>query len=211
MPTATAATLATPKKYTLPDLPYGYDEIEFLSEEILHLHHDKHHAGYVKSLNTALEDLAQARTDGELEHIKALTREVAFHGSGHALHSLYWCSMAPGGGRKPAGALRAAIDSSFGSLPAFLKQFGEASRKGEASAWGVLAYEPMGDRLLVMAYEDHQNMSFQGAVPLLVCDVWEHAYYPRYKNERGDYVDAFIKAIDWEHAAERLERARKLR
>jgi Fe-Mn family superoxide dismutase len=198
-----------PARYTLPDLPYPHDALDdFLSSEILHLHHEGHHAGYVKALNAALASLAEARESGALQHVKALTREVAFHGSGHALHSLYWESMTPGGDGQPQGALKDAIVASFGSVARCLKQFGEATRKGEASAWGVLAWEPLGERLLVLAYEDHQNMGFQGAVPLLVCDVWEHAYYLRYRNKREDYVDGFLKVINWRNAARLLERAR---
>jgi len=197
--------------YSLAPLPYANNALDgYLSAEILELHHDKHHAGYVAGLNKALADLAQARTDGNFAAIKPLSRAVAFHGSGHVLHTIYWNSMSPNGGGNPSGALETAITTSFGSVDAFRKQFAEATKNAEASGWGVLAYEPLGDRLLVLAAEVHQQMAVQGAVPLLVCDVWEHAYYLRYQNRRPEYVDKFFDVINWSYAAERLAKARAL-
>src|SRR5690606_34016789 len=114
------------------------------------------------------------REKSDFANVKALERSLAFNGSGHVLHSLYWNSMTPKGGGEPKGALKSALESSFGSVDAFRKHFAAATKAAEASAWGVLAYEPLGKRLVVIAAEDHQNMSVQGAVPLLCCDVWEH-------------------------------------
>ena len=200
---------AGPTPYALPPLPYAANALDgFLSAEILTLHHDKHHAGYVAGLNQALEALAAARAAGKMDDVKSLTRAVAFHGSGHVLHSLYWNSMSPQGGGAPAGELQAMIEASFGSVDAFRGQFAAATKQAEASGWGILAYEPFGNRLLVLAAESHQQMAVQGAVPLLVCDVWEHAYYLRYQNRRAEYVDKFFEVIDWKFAAERLKAAR---
>jgi Fe-Mn family superoxide dismutase len=207
-----AGTSISPQAYTLPPLPYPKNALDgFLSAEILELHHDKHHAGYVKGLNNALAGLEEARKKGDFTHVKALERELAFHGSGHVLHSLYWNSMSPNGGGQPPARLAQALTASFGSVDAFRKQFAAASKAAEASAWGVLAYEPLGNRLLILAVEDHQNMSFQGSYPLLVCDVWEHAYYLRYKNDRGSYVDKFFDVINWQFADQRLAEALRLR
>jgi Fe-Mn family superoxide dismutase len=172
------------------------------------LHHDKHHAGYVKGLNAALEALAAARAAGNFGAVKALSGDLAFHAGGHVLHCLFWHSMTPGGSA-PDEALAAALAASFGSLEAFLAHFAAATKSAEASGWGVLAYEPLGDRLLVTQCEKHQNLVVWGAVPLLVCDVWEHAYYLQYANDRGAWVDGFMKLANWSFASGRLAAARK--
>lgn len=206
---AAAEGNVTPREYVLPPLPYAKNALDgYLSAEILELHHDKHHAGYVKGLNEALASMADARKKGDFAQIKSLERALAFHGSGHVLHTLYWNSMSPKGGGTPGGELAQAINASFGSFDAFRKQFAAATKAAEASSWGVLAWEPLGNRLLTLAVEDHQNMTVQGAVPLLVCDVWEHAYYLRYKNDRGTYVDKFFDVANWNFAAKRLQEAR---
>src|SRR5262249_12525709 len=135
-------------------------------------------------------------------------RALAFHGSGHILHSLYWVSMNPAGGGQPkAGPLSKLIDASFGSFEGFKKQFAAAAKAAEASSWALLAYEPLGDRLIITAAENHQNMAFQGSAPILACDVWEHAYYLRYRNDRASYVDKFFDVIDWPATEERLKLA----
>lgn len=207
-PVKTQTGTLSPTPYTLPPLPYAKNALDgYLSAEILELHHDKHHAGYVKGLNDAMAGMEEARKKGDFGNIKALERAMAFHGSGHILHTLYWNSMSPNGGGKPQGQLAQAIDASFGSFDAFHKHFAAATKIAEASSWGVLAYEPLGNRLVVIAAEDHQNMGFQGAIPLLVCDVWEHAYYLRYKNDRGTYVDKFFDVANWDFASKRLQQA----
>jgi len=194
--------------YTLPALPYSYEAFNgFLSSEILHIHHDKHHAGYVRGLNGTLEKLADARAKNDMASVRSLCRALAFNGSGHALHSLYWNSMSPSGGGKPTGDMKKMIDQSFGSYEGFKANFTAASKKAEASGWGVLAYEPMGKRLIVTAAESHEQMGFQGATPLIVCDVWEHAYYLRYQNRRADYVDAFMDVFNWDFGGQRLKQA----
>jgi len=204
-PAASGGATIAPGEYTLPPLPYPKNALDgYLSAEILEIHHDIHHAGYVRGLNKAIADLAAAREKGDFSNVKALERSLAFNGSGHVLHSLYWNSMSPKGGGEPKGALKKAIESSFGSVDAFRKHFAAATKAAEASAWGVLAYEPLGKRLVVIAAEDHQNMSVQGAVPLLCCDVWEHAYYLRYKSNRASYVDGFFDVINWDYASERF-------
>jgi Fe-Mn family superoxide dismutase len=207
---ATAAPAGTPavREYVLPPLPYAKNALDgYLSAEILELHHGKHHAGYVAGLNKAVADLDEARKSGNFSAIKGLERNLAFHGSGHALHSLYWNSMSPDGGGAPKeGPLKGAIERDFGGLDAFRKHFSEATKGAEASSWGVLAWEPMGQRLVVLAVEDHQNMGFQGATPLLACDVWEHAYYLRYQSRRAEYVDKFFDVVNWAHAEALLRR-----
>ena len=191
-------------QYVLPDLPYATDALApHLSAEILTLHHDKHHAGYVRGLNVALDKLAAAREAGDFAQIKALSRALAFHGSGHVLHSLFWHSMSPDDGQASEEFL-AAVQRDFGSVQAMQTQFAKASAAVEGSGWGVLAYEPVAGKLLVLQAEKHQNLTVWGAVPLLVCDVWEHAYYLQYQNKRADWVDAFMQLADWSFASERF-------
>ena len=190
--------------YVLPKLPYAYDALEPLhSAKALEIHYTKHHAGYVKGLNATLEKLDAARKAGDFAAVKALSRDLAFHGSGHVLHTLYWNSMKPGGAKAPDG-FAAKLKESFGSVEAAQAQFAAATKAVEGSGWGVLAYEPLGGKLLVLQAEKHQNLTIWGVVPLLVCDVWEHAYYMQYANNRDGWVDNFMKLANWEFAANRL-------
>lgn len=191
-------------KYTLPSLPFGYSALESLYEErILRIHHTKHHAGYVKGLNSTLEKLKSARDTGDYGSIKALSRDLSFHGSGHIFHCLFWHSMKPDGSEVPSGLAVAMVDS-FGSVRVGQAEFAAAAKAVEASGWAVLAYEPVSGRLLVLQAEKHQNLAFWAVVPLLVCDVWEHAYYLQYANDRGAWVDNFMKLANWQFAFERL-------
>ncbi len=196
------------KPYTLPPLPYAYDALEpHLDKETVALHHGKHHAAYIAGLNGALEKLVAARAAGDAALISALTRALAFHGSGHVLHAVYWTSMRPGGGGKPPDrGLGKLIERDFGSFEGFRAQFTAATNSVAGSGWGVLAYEPLGQRLVILGVEKHENVFFAGAAPLLVCDVWEHAYYLKYQNRRAEYVESFLKnLVDWESASRRLE------
>ncbi len=197
-----------PVPYELPKLPYAFDALApAIEEKVVRTHYEKHHAAYVKGLNATLDKLAKARAEGNFADVKALSRDLAFHGSGHVLHSLYWTSMAPGGTGEPKGELRRAIDRDFGSFDAFSKQFAQAAKDVEGSGWAVLAWEPLGRRLLVLQAEKHQDLAIWGVTPIMVCDVWEHAYYAQYLNLRAGYVDAFMKIIDWNASAARFEKA----
>ena len=195
-------------KYTLPKLPYAYDALEpAYDARTVEIHHDKHHAGYVKGLNAALGKLADARQAGEFGQIKDLSRALAFHGSGHVLHSLFWHSMTPGGAKCPDNLAKAMAES-FGSVQAGLDQFAAATKAVEASGWGVLAWEPLSDTLVVLQAEKHQDLAVWGVAPLLVCDVWEHAYYLKYQNNRGAWIKAFMSIANWPFAAQRLAAVR---
>ena len=200
------ATAAGPQPYALPPLEYKSLE-PVIDDQTLALHHDKHHAGYVKGANAAVEALQKARDDGDFKSIKDEERALAFHGSGHALHTLYWTSMWPKGRGKPSADLKAAIEASFGSHEKMLAQFAAATKAVEASGWGILAHEPVGKRLMVLQAERHQDLTVWGCVPILVCDVWEHAYYLKYQNRRADYVDAWLGIIDWDSATKRFAAA----
>ncbi len=196
-------------QYVLPDLPYAYDALEpQYDARTLKVHHTRHHAGYVRGLNATLAALAAARRSGEYGAVKSLSHQLAFHGSGHVLHCLFWHSMTPKGAAVPADLARA-MNSSFGSVQAGKAHFAAATGKVEGSGWGVLAYEPLADRLIVLQAEKHQDLTIWGVVPLLVADVWEHAYYLQYQNRRGEWVEAFLKLANWELAAARLSAARK--
>ena len=197
------------KKHELPALPYDYNALEpHYDEQTVRLHHDIHHQGYVNGLNTALDKLAEAREKGDFALIKHWEREVAFHGSGHYLHSIFWTNLSPNGGGLPNGTLAEQINKDFGSFEAFQKQLSAASVAVEGSGWGVLAWDPTSEQLLVLQAEKHQDLTVWGAVPLLVMDVWEHAYYLKYQNKRAAFIEALWNIINWNDVSERFEKAR---
>lgn len=200
-----------PAAYTLPDLGYAYDALEpHIDAKTMELHHGKHHASYVKGLNTALEKLASARESGNYDSVMDATNALAFHGSGHILHCVFWKNMKKNGGGEPKGELVRALDRDFGGFARMQSHFSKAAAGVQGSGWGILGWEPLSGRMLVFAAEKHQNHTIWGVVPLLVLDVWEHAYYLKYQNNRGGYIDAFWNVVNWDHVAERLELARKL-
>jgi len=200
------------KKYELAPLPYAYNALEpHIDEQTMRLHHDKHHLAYVNGLNNALDKLEAARSSGDVGLVKHWSREAAFHGSGHFLHSIFWPNMAPagsGGGGEPGGELGAQIAQDFGSFAAFKTQYSAAANQVEGSGWALLVWEPNAGQLEVLQSEKHQNLTQWGVRPLLVLDVWEHAYYLKYQNNRGAYVEAWWNVVNWADVAERLKAAR---
>jgi Fe-Mn family superoxide dismutase len=197
--------------HELAPLPYPYDALEpYIDEQTMRLHHDIHHAGYVKGLNNAEAKLAEARAAGDFALVKHWSREAAFHGSGHLLHSIFWPNMIAASEAKsaPGGALAQAIDRDFGSFESFKAQFIAAATAVEGSGWGILAYRPADDALVILTAEKHQNLTQWGVIPLLVLDVWEHAYYLKYQNRRGEYVKNFFNIINWDNVAAGYEEAR---
>ncbi len=200
--------------FTLPELPYAYDALDtVIDEQTMRIHHTKHHNGYVKGVNNALKQLNAIRWDmGDPALIQHWQRQLSFHMGGHVNHTLFWSSMKPeslGGGGHPTGNLGQLIKRDFGSFGKFAKQFTLAATKVEGSGWGWLVYEPVSRQLMITQVQNQQDMMIAGAVPLLGVDVWEHAYYLKYQNRRGDYVEAFMRIIDWEEISRRLEAARK--
>jgi len=192
--------------YTLPELDYSYDALEpYLSAEILELHHGKHHAGYVAGANTTFEKLREARESGDFGTINQLEKNMAFHLSGHVLHSLFWKNLAPDAGGEPEGELAAAVTDHFGSFDGFRAQLTEAAMNVQGSGWGALSWEPMAKRLIVEQVYDHQGNIGQGGPPLLVLDMWEHAYYLQYKNVKADWVDAYWHLVNWPDVARRFD------
>ena len=199
-------------KYKLPELPYDYSALEpYYSAEVLELHHDKHHKAYVDGANTTFDKLGEARESGDFGTINQLEKNMAFHLSGHVLHSLFWTNMAPDGGGEPDGELGAAVREFFGSYDAFRAQLTEAAMNVQWSGWGALSWEPMAGRLIVEQVYDHQGNVGQGGPPLLVLDMWEHAYYLQYRNVKADWVKAFWEIVNWPDVTARFARARELR
>ncbi len=186
-------------QHELPPLPYDYDALEpYIDKATLTLHHDKHHAGYVRGLNRAEEMLAEARNNGDYSMLDHWLKKAAFHGGGHFYHSLYWKSMAPNGGGKPGDMLMQKLTEDFGSFDKFKEMFGVAAKSVEGSGWAILAMRPEDKRLLVFQTENHQKQTPLNVVPVMVIDVWEHAYYLKYQNKRGDYIDAWWNLVNWD-------------
>ncbi|MGV9253262.1 superoxide dismutase [Streptomyces sp. NPDC003697] len=192
--------------YALPDLPYDYSALApAITPEILELHHAKHHAAYVKGANDTLEQIADVRDKDQITPtgLVGLEKTFAFNLSGHVLHSIFWQNLSPDGGDRPDGALATAIDEHLGGFEAFKKQLTMATTSVQGSGWGVLAWEPLGKRLIVEQVYDHHGNVGQGSTPLLVFDAWEHAYYLQYKNVRPDYVTKLWDLVNWEDVATR--------
>jgi Fe-Mn family superoxide dismutase len=196
--------------HELPPLPYAYDALEpYYDEQTVRLHHDIHHAGYVKGLNAAEEKIANMLQSGDFAAAKAVCGELAFHGSGHILHSIFWTNMRPGGGGAPSGDIAKVIEKQFGSSDAFKGLFLAATNAVAGSGWGILAYRKNDDALVVLQAEKHENLTQWGVTPILVLDVWEHAYYLKYQNKRPEWTKAFMEhLVNWDDVSKRLLAAR---
>jgi superoxide dismutase, Fe-Mn family len=199
--------------YSLPKLPYEYSALApHISEEQLKLHHQKHHQAYVNGANAVFEKLDKARKENADLDMKATLKELSFHIGGFKLHNLFWENLAPagkGGGGVPKGALAKAIDGEFGTVARFKKEFTQAATSAEGSGWAVLSFCRKTQRPLIMQLEKHNVNVIPGYDILMVIDVWEHAYYLDYKNDRAKFVDAFWNLVNWDAVAQRFEKARK--
>ena len=192
-------------EYVLPKLNYAYNALEpYIDAQTMELHHSKHHQGYVNGLNTAHKKIKEATDSGDFSVIKHWERELAFHGGGHFLHSIFWNVMGPKQGNR-SNDLNNYINKSFGSFDNFKKLFAAASNAVEGSGWGIMHYEPISDRLIIMQAERQGNLTQWVTIPILPIDVWEHAYYLKYQNKRGDYVNAFFNVINWEYVSEQFD------
>ncbi|AMB59909.1 superoxide dismutase [Microterricola viridarii] len=195
--------------YTLPELGYDYAALEpAISGRIMELHHSKHHQAYVTGANTALAQLAEARETGSLANVNKLQKDLAFNLGGHVNHSIFWTNMSADGGDKPVGELAAAIDDTFGSFEKFQAHFTATALGVQGSGWAILAWDTLGQQPIIVQLYDQQGNLPAGIVPLLMLDVWEHAYYLDYQNVRASYVSAFWNIVDWQNVAARFERAR---
>lgn len=196
--------------YSLPELAYDYSALEpAISGTIMELHHSKHHQAYVTGANTALEQMAEARESGNLGAINKLQKDLAFNLGGHVNHSIFWTNMSPDGGDRPTGELASAIDQFFGSFEKFQAHFTAAAMGVQGSGWSVLVWDSIGQQLLVQQFFDQQSNFAAGTVPILMLDVWEHAYYLDYKNVRADYVTAFWNIVDWQNVTARFTAAQE--
>lgn len=194
--------------YSLPDLPYDYAALEpHISGRIMQLHHDKHHAAYVAGANAALEKLAQARATGDLATVNLQEKNLAFNLGGHINHSVFWNNLSPDGGDKPTGELAAAIDEFFGSFDAFRAHFAANAIGIQGSGWSVLAWDTLGAKLAIFQLYDQQANVPLGVVPIVMLDMWEHAFYLDYVNVKADYVAAWWNIVNWADAQARFTRA----
>lgn len=199
------------KLYVLPELPYGYNALmPHISEELLRLHHDKHHAAYVNGANAVMQKMDKARGDNVDFDTKATFKELSFHIGGHLLHSLFWENLAPagqGGGGNPSGKLEQLIVGEYGSVERFKKLFSQTAISAEGSGWGALVFCRQTKRPVIMQIEKHNVNIYPMFTILMVLDVWEHAYYMDYKNDRAKFVESFWNIVNWGEVGRRLETA----
>ncbi|EMF0035963.1 MULTISPECIES: superoxide dismutase [Enterococcus] len=200
--------------YTLPDLPYAFDALEpYIDEETMHLHHDKHHNTYVTNLNAAIEkhpELGEKTIEELLSDMDAVPTDIKTavrnNGGGHANHSFFWKIMAPNAGGEPTGAIKEAIDEAFGDFATFKEEFKKAAAGRFGSGWAWLVME--NGKLAITSTANQDSPLMEGKTPILGLDVWEHAYYLKYKNVRPDYIEAFWNVVNWEEVNNRLSTAK---
>lgn len=194
------------KMYKLPELPYGYKDLEpYISEEQLKLHHDKHHQAYVDGANAILKKF-DARDSEEFD-VKAVSKEFTFHVGGYVLHKYFWENMGPANkcGGEPTGTVAEYIKKDFGSFERFKKEFTQAAVGVEGSGWAVLTLCKMTNRIFIMQVEKHNVNLIPGFRIMMVLDTWEHAYYLDYKNKRPDYVKAFWNIVNWDEVNKKMD------
>ncbi len=197
-------------EYTLPELGYDYAALEpSISGRIMELHHSKHHQAYVTGANAALASLAEARETGNLANVNKLQKDLAFNLGGHINHSIFWTNLSADGGDKPVGDVASAIDDGFGSFDKFTAHFTAAAMGVQGSGWAALVWDSIGQQLIVQQFFDQQSNFAAGTVPVLLLDVWEHAYYLDYANVRADYVKAFWNIVNWTNVDARFTTARE--
>ncbi|MCX6207711.1 MAG: superoxide dismutase [Bacteroidetes bacterium] len=192
-------------------LPYANNFLEpYMDEETMHLHYTFHHGGAMKAANKDMEMIRKAMDTNNFETVDYYTKKLAYHFSSHVLHSIFWTNLT---NKKsiPTGSLLKDIEKSFGSFDKLKAYIAQTSKNVDGGGWGILGYQPYADRLTILQCENHERLTQWGVVPILVIDVWEHAYYLKYKNKRSDFVDALFNIINWDNVAERLETAKKLR
>ena len=192
--------------YKLPDLPYKYNELEpYISEEQLKIHHQKHHQAYVNGANAIFDKLDKARKESAEIDMKSTLKDLSFHVSGFILHNLFWQNLLPAKNKvEVSGELKNKIVADFGSFDRFKKELTQAASSVEGSGWAALVLDKESKRLLIMQIEKHNLNTYPSSRILLVLDVWEHAYYVDYKNDRAKFVDSFWNIINWKEAEKRL-------
>ncbi len=196
--------------YIQQALPYSENFLEpYMDAETLHLHYTFHHGGAVKAANKDLAMIKKSLDDSNLETVDYWTKKLAYHFSSHVLHSIFWTNLT-NKQNLPTGNLLKRIEKNFGSYERLKSLIAQTSKNVDGNGWGILAYQPYSDSLTVLQCENHEKLTQWGCIPLLVIDVWEHAYYLKYKNKRTDFVDALFNLINWDNAAQRLADALKL-
>lgn len=199
-------------EFVLPPLPYPFDALEpHIDALTMEIHHGKHHQAYVNNLNAAIKDYPEIQSK-TIEQIlreintipEAIRTAVRNNGGGHHNHTLFWEIMKPGGSKEPTGKLADAIRSTFGSVDALIAQVTDAGMKRFGSGWSWLVKDQSG-RLLVYSTANQDSPLMDGHVPILGIDVWEHAYYLKYRNLRGDYIKAWWNVVNWDEVAKRYE------
>lgn len=196
------------KIYTLPGLSYAYKDLEpYISEQQLTIHHQKHHQAYVNSANAILEKMDKAREENADLDLKSTLKELSFNIGGHLLHSLFWENLAPKDetAGEPKGVLADLIKKEFGSFERFKKEFSQTASSVEGSGWAALTFSPETKKLMLMQIEKHNTNVYPGLKILMVLDVFEHAYYLDYKNERAKFIEAFWNIVNWDKIAERIK------
>ena len=198
--------------YKLPPLKYGYADLEpYISEEQLKIHHDKHHQAYVNNANAILQAMDKAKTDGTDFNYKANARPLSFNVGGHVLHYYFWWEMTPASNasKEPVGELADAIKQDFGDFERFKKEFSQVAVSVEGSGWAALTFCEDTERLMIMQIEKH-NVNIVPDYPIIMdLDVWEHAYYIDYRNDRAKFVEGFWNIIDWEEIDNYFKKIRK--
>lgn len=191
-------------------LPFAENFLEpSMDAETMHLHYTFHHGGAVKAANADLKKIKEALDNNNLETVDFWTKKLSFHFSSHILHSIFWTNLT-NKQTSPTGELQKRIEKSFGSYDKLKTYIASTSKNVDGNGWGIPGYQPYADSLVVLPCENHEKLTQWGVIPLLVIDVWEHAYYLKYKNKRADFVDAVFKIINWENASQRLDNALKL-
>ena len=199
------------KLYVLPQLPYGYKDLEpHISEQQLTIHHQKHHQAYVNGANNIFQRLDKARKENTDLDIKSTLKELSFNIGGHLLHSLFWTNMMPASkSGKPGGTLADVLTKEFGSFDRFKKEFTQAAVSAEGSGWAALTWDKQTSRPIVMQIEKHNTNVYPTFRILMIIDVFEHAYYIDYKNDRAKFVEALWNIVNWNEIGKRLQEAQK--
>ncbi|MDR1448217.1 MAG: superoxide dismutase [Candidatus Ancillula sp.] len=194
-------------KYVLPELPYDYSALEpYISGFVMELHHDKHHSSYVNGANLATEKLEEVHNDenSDPNRLNLITKDFTFNFAGHVNHSKFWLCMAPTG-QVAHGQLKDALIDQYGSVEEFQREFSSLAAGVQGSGWAVLVWDELLRKLRILQLLDHQSNLALNLQPLLLLDVWEHAYYLDYKNQRPDYIKSWWNIVNWEYANNRFE------
>jgi Fe-Mn family superoxide dismutase len=196
--------------YTLPDLVYGYKDLEpYISERQLIIHHQKHHQAYIDGANTIFRNLEQARNQRTELDMKSTLKSLSWNIGGHVLHSLFWKNIRPASKKenKPEGKLAEAIEKEFKSFEKLKQEFIQTAMSIEGSGWAALVYCQKYDKLLLMQIEKHNTNIYPEFKILMILDMFEHAYYIDYRNEKAKFVDGFWNIVNWEEANRRFKRS----